>query len=142
MVSLDVRAWKYMLPNKEVCTVSIMLRFSIIPLDFQVRLTGGPTPNVGRVEVQYFGVWGSVVHVISLHSFGNVVCRQLGYTRAFKVFRNAVSLYGRGSGPVWMTHVRCVGNETSVGDCWHEKYFHNRIPETAVICHGYSKHTS
>ena len=86
------------------------------------------------MEVRYLGVWGSVVHVIGLQSFGAVLCRQLGFIRESAVIRDAAALYGRGAGPVWMTHVRCGGNETRVDECWYERAWHNRIPEVAVVC--------
>lgn len=123
------------------CIYNISRRYFLFTSDFQVRLTGGSAPNAGRVEVRYLGVWGSIVHVLSLYKFGAVVCRQLGYTRVSSVLRDAASLYGRGIGPVWMTHVQCEGNETSVGDCLYEREFHNRIPEVAIICHHNGKTT-
>ncbi|XP_048590445.1 deleted in malignant brain tumors 1 protein isoform X2 [Nematostella vectensis] len=102
--------------------------------DFQVRIVGGS--HVGRVEVCLKGVWGSVVHVLktSLVQFGHVVCRQLGYPGVVRPIRNAATKYGRGSGPVWMTHVSCYGNESWVGDCAYDRSFHARYPEVGVEC--------
>ena len=45
-----------------------------------VRLSGGSRPSVGRVEVLYNGVWGTVCSYARWTLVeGQVVCRQLGY---------------------------------------------------------------
>lgn len=43
----------------------------------EIRLTGGSL-NSGRVEVLYFGQWGTVCHDLFDFNAAEVVCRMLG----------------------------------------------------------------
>ena len=63
-----------------------------------IRLTGGNTPNEGRVEVFYNGTWGTVCDDSADLNVGDVVCRELGHKRALRVYGNAV--FGPGTGRV------------------------------------------
>ena len=51
--------------------------------DGSIRLVGGPNPSEGRVEVCYNQVWGTVcnsnLNSNLYQSYGNLVCKQLGY---------------------------------------------------------------
>ena len=47
-----------------------------------------------------------------------VVCRELGYHQGIaEVF--SYPRYGQGSGPIWLTRLDCIGNETSLHYCPH-----------------------
>ncbi len=64
----------------------------------------------------YQGVWGGVLgdgHVDI--NVGHVVCRQLGYSCADKILQYAA--FGQVKGPMWITRIRCSGNETKISDC-------------------------
>ena len=47
----------------------------------------------------------------------DVVCRQLGFHKAFKAHSGAA--HGQGSGPIWMDEVTCTGSESHISDCSH-----------------------
>lgn len=63
-----------------------------------IRLTGGTNPSEGRVEVFYNGTWGTVCEDNADLTVGDVVCHELGYLRALRVYGQAV--FGPGSGQV------------------------------------------
>ena len=68
----------------------------------------------GRVEVMYSGRWGTVCnHNWDVHA-ANVVCCQLGYRRA-----EAVGIFGKGSGQIFLDNIQCKGSEPSLSFCRH-----------------------
>ena len=54
------------------------------PYNGQVRLTGGNTVNKGLVEIYCNGQWGTVCDDLFGSTEANSVCRQLGYTIAYR----------------------------------------------------------
>ena len=71
----------------------------------------------GRVEIQNDGEWGTVCDDYWSNGDGNVVCRQMGYAGAERVFWN--SHFG-GAGKKFKTlldDLSCVGNEKDLLDC-------------------------
>ena len=103
---------------------------------FEVRLVGGSSPNQGRVEVRYNGVWGTVCDDSWGTADANVVCRQLGYTGAGHQALSYAS-FGEGSGSILMDEVACSGGEASLEYClfngWnvHDCQHHE---DASVIC--------
>ena len=79
------------------------------------RLSDGGAPNQGRVELNVNGLWGTVADQEWDNKDGDVVCRMLGLPPASSTPRGA--LFGQGSGIVWLSHVDCSGNETSLRFC-------------------------
>ncbi|XP_038657075.1 uncharacterized protein LOC119968049 [Scyliorhinus canicula] len=83
--------------------------------DTALRLANGANNCSGRVEVFHEGVWGTVCN----HSWdakdGTVVCRHLGC--GFVQSVPGILTYGRGSGPIWLKNVACVGTESSLWLC-------------------------
>ena len=81
-----------------------------------VRLVNGGA-SFGRVEVYYSGQWGTVCDDLWDINDANVVCRQLGFSRASGAPGGAK--YGQGSGTIWMDDVKCKGGEASLLQCPH-----------------------
>ena len=99
-----------------------------------IRLANGG-PNYGRVEVYHNGQWGTVCdHGWDLRD-ANAACRQLGLSRAVSAPRGG--LYGRGSGPTWMTYANCNGGEVSLFDCagaWQNGRGSKLCDDASVVC--------
>uniref|UniRef100_A0A8C9P112 SRCR domain-containing protein n=1 Tax=Spermophilus dauricus TaxID=99837 RepID=A0A8C9P112_SPEDA len=82
-----------------------------------VRLADGKHPCEGRVEIYHNGTWGTVCDDLWSLPAAQVVCQQLGCGAALAAPRS--SLFGDGSGPIFLDDVRCTGNETNLGQCHH-----------------------
>ncbi|PFX28742.1 Roundabout-like 2 [Stylophora pistillata] len=81
-----------------------------------VRLVNGGAAYC-RVEIYYSGQWGTVCDDHWDINDANVVCRELGFSRATSAPPRAK--YGQGSGRIWMDDVNCHGGEKSLSQCSH-----------------------
>jgi hypothetical protein len=104
-----------------------------------VRLVDGRTPNDGRVEICFEGVWGSVCDDSWDERDAEVVCRQLGYDgRPIALMSHPfLSDY---SLQYHLDDVDCSGSEDMLSDCAHGGIgVHNCIEmaeEAGVTCSG------
>jgi len=80
-----------------------------------IRLIGGSTPLIGRVEVFAGGEWGTVCDDGWDINDANVVCRQLGFPQASQAYRGAN--HGQGTGRIWLDDLTCSGGESYISDC-------------------------
>ena len=102
----------------------------------QVRLAGGSTPNEGRVEVLYNGVWGTVCDDSWGIEDATVVCRQLGFSDV-GAQAHSQAHFGQGSGSIMMDDLGCTGTETSIDQYSHRGWeSHNcaHSEDASVIC--------
>ena len=86
--------------------------FIVFVTDTNVRLVGGSVPHEGRVEVYHNGTWGTVCNDDWDLRDATVVCHQLGYTNASAALGSSGS--GSGSGPISLSKLACVGNESNI----------------------------
>ncbi|XP_043557566.1 deleted in malignant brain tumors 1 protein-like [Chiloscyllium plagiosum] len=63
----------------------------------------------GRVEVYYDSVWGRVTDTQWNFNEAEVVCRQLKCGSAINIYNQLK--FGKGTGPTWISNVRCNGSE-------------------------------
>nr|XP_054774380.1 deleted in malignant brain tumors 1 protein-like [Lytechinus pictus] len=85
---------------------------------YDVRLVGGSSANAGRVEIYYFGSWGTVCDDGFGYDEADIICQQLGYESANTYYTSAY--FGEGSGNIWLDDVDCTGNEYELADCNHD----------------------
>ncbi|XP_063956214.1 deleted in malignant brain tumors 1 protein-like isoform X3 [Lytechinus pictus] len=101
-----------------------------------VRLSHGPTPNQGRVEIFHDGLWGTVCDDSWDVYDARVVCRQLGYSNNIGGAWNG-GKYPEGSGPIHLDYVDCEGNETRLDLCQTDGWDNNfcgHESDAGVIC--------
>lgn len=79
-----------------------------------VRLRGSTSPNMGRVEVYYAGIWGSIYSSNWDIKDATVVCKQLGYTTALLA---GSRLFCSVTVPFFFRDFRCHGNESAIDRC-------------------------
>ena len=104
-------------------------------LDKTLRLADGYRDGEGRVELFRDGHWGTVCDDYWDINDAQVVCRELGYSRA--LLAPGTALFGEGNGHIWLDNVHCVGNETSIENCQHNGWnSHNchHYEDASVIC--------
>ena len=80
-----------------------------------VRLKDGDASYQGRLEIKYYGEWGTVCNRSFNRRAATIVCNQFGL--AFQNFYNPKS--GPTGGRIWLENVQCNGNEQSIFDCTH-----------------------
>ena len=89
----------------------------------------------GRVEIFYKGQWGTVCEYNWDLRDAVVVCRQLGYTTAFR--RSISAEFGEGTGMIWLHNVGCRGTEAMLSSCsassWGINNCHHS-KDAGVVC--------
>ncbi|XP_026066298.1 scavenger receptor cysteine-rich domain-containing group B protein-like [Carassius auratus] len=80
-----------------------------------VRLVDGSSSCSGRVQVLHDGKWGTVCYDGWDLFDANVVCSELGCGEAKEV--KSAQYFGNSSGQIWLTKVKCFGNESSLTEC-------------------------
>ena len=97
--------------------------------------------NEGRVEVYHNGAWGTVCNDMWDIDDANVVCRQLGYSRAMSAHGRAA--FGAGSDPIHYNDVACSGCEARLADCPHNaigQHDCGHDDNAGVVCEGTNKY--
>lgn len=88
-------------------------------LGIQYRLAGGSSETTGRVEMAIDGKWGTVCDLTFDRRDADVFCRSLNFSSGELVERGK---FGRGSGPIWLHDIHCVGSESVLHACPHSGF--------------------
>lgn len=107
--------------------------------EVKLRLTGSSSQSEGRVEVLHKGMWGTICDDHWGLQEATVVCRMLNYSSSAKAISSAHRYYGPGnlSYPIWLTNVKCQGDEQNIADCRHDGWNVHRCyhyQDAAVEC--------
>ena len=106
-------------------------------IDYVLRLANGNRKSEGRVEIFYYGIWGTVCNAFWDLRDAIVVCRQLGYSSALTAKGKAS--FGTGIGQIWLDNVECLGNESSIDMCPSNEWGDNNCghhEDASVVCTG------
>nr|XP_028561477.1 T-cell differentiation antigen CD6 [Podarcis muralis] len=99
----------------------------------KLRLVDGRSNCSGRVEVEYNGTWGTICDDNWDLADAGVVCRQLHCGWALQA--PIASHFQKGTGPIYLDEVKCLGNESFLWDCPSERNHDCGHKEDAgVIC--------
>ena len=89
------------------------------PKDFDVRLRNGSTHSEGRVDVYYEGEWSAICDNGWDINDATVICRQLGYVSVLRPTNHSAYPPSNANAQLWLDHVACRGNESSIQFCAH-----------------------
>ena len=67
------------------------------------------------MEIYHNGEWGTVCDDGWDTAEATVVCRQLGFFSSVRY--ESAHRFGKGTGPIWLSRLSCIGNETNLTDC-------------------------
>ena len=95
-----------------------------------------PKANEGRVEISVGGVWGTVCSRYWDNKDARVFCRDRGYNDGYSI-RNTFGTMG--SGPMWLSGLRCKGTESTLHQCPHSG-FNNEPVEDGYFYGGCRSH--
>jgi len=120
-----------------VCSVLICIFIFCSYSGKNVRLVNGAVPNEGRLEARngLNGVWGTVCDDFFGETEAQVACRQLGY-----ISDGAIAYerghFGRGTGPIYLDDLLCLGTESRIFDCPGADFETNchHIEDVGVYC--------
>ena len=82
--------------------------------------TGPGSQYEGRVEVYHEGEWGTICDNDWTFQDAIVACRMAGFSTAVRPVTSGY--YGRGTGRIWLDHVRCTGTESTLDSCFHSDW--------------------
>ena len=89
------------------------------------------------MEVNYNGEWGTVCDDGWSSIDAGVVCRQLGFGSYGRSYRR---FFSRGSGPIWLDNIACIGNESTIASCGHLGFnitrYCSHYEDAGVRCYG------
>ena len=112
-----------------------MLNYLATDAEKELRLAGGEFRS-GRLEIFHAGAWGSVCSEGFDPVDGRIACQQLGYHDVLQVYIG--SEFGEGSGPVWLSNIKCEGNEPDLADCtigeWGEVGSCTHMNDVGLLC--------
>ncbi|XP_071835447.1 scavenger receptor cysteine-rich domain superfamily protein-like isoform X1 [Apostichopus japonicus] len=102
----------------------------------KIRLVADDSTTLpkGRVEMVYNGQWGRICSDGWGQEESDVLCRQL-YNSTSEPHQGD---FGRGVGPIFLTQIQCIGDETDLFSCpntIHGDYQCNG-PDAFVVCRG------
>ncbi|KFV81325.1 Deleted in malignant brain tumors 1 protein, partial [Struthio camelus australis] len=100
-----------------------------------LRLVNGPHSCSGRVEVFHNQQWGTVCDDSWDLNDAKVVCKQLDCGTAISA--PGSSLFGQGSGPIWLDGVSCLGTEATLSECPAKplgQHGCNHVEDASVTC--------
>ena len=91
-----------------------------LPEYYPIRLENGSSISDGTLQVFHQGTWGYVCNSGFGLEEARVVCRQLGFQGAIRPLSD--SPFATQSGIIWLSSLRCEGNETTLADCSQETW--------------------
>ncbi|RDD42227.1 Deleted in malignant brain tumors 1 protein [Trichoplax sp. H2] len=91
----------------------------------------------GRIEVYANGTWNTICGKGFTKTSAELICHRLGYNGVKSYYKktNTDGSFGKGYGRIIMSHLQCLGNETSILDCpYHANVNCDHLHDVSIIC--------